>query len=86
MTSGFSCATSFAFLNKDDPPNIGPALHIHPRGAETFYIIRGNYTFTLENKNIDAKDGDIIVVPKNTPHKFRSGNNGGLPSHQSART
>lgn len=58
------------------PPNVGPALHMHPRGPESFYIIKGDYKFFLGNKIIDSTIGDIIVVPKETPHKFKSGNNG----------
>ncbi|HJW20508.1 MAG TPA: cupin domain-containing protein [Candidatus Nitrosotalea sp.] len=58
-------------------PNVGPTLHLHPRGNECFYIIKGQYKFILENKVVDAIPGDLIVVPKNTPHKFTVGNEGG---------
>ena len=57
--------------------NIGPALHTHPLGPETFYIIEGDYEFTLNDKLIMAKSGDVICVPINTPHKFVTGKKGG---------
>jgi mannose-6-phosphate isomerase-like protein (cupin superfamily) len=59
------------------PPNVGPALHIHPKGPESFYIIKGDYKFFLENEIINTKIGDTIIIPKGTPHKFNAGNNGG---------
>ncbi len=58
-------------------PNIGPGLHTHPKGPETFYIIDGDYEFTLDDKTIMAKAGDVIIVPKGAPHRFATGKKGG---------
>jgi len=60
-----------------NPPGVGPALHLHPNGPETFYILDGNYTFTLSGKTIEASRGDFIFVAKNEPHKYKSGPGGG---------
>lgn len=30
-----------------NPPGVGPALHLHPNGPESFYILEGEYTFVL---------------------------------------
>ncbi len=68
---------SYTILDVIHPPNIGPATHIHPKGSETFYIIDGEYEFILKNKTIMAKTGDMIFVPKETPHKFTVGKNEG---------
>ena len=59
------------------PPLVGPALHLHPHGAETFYVIEGSYIFTLDGKIIETEKGDFVVIPKNIPHKYKSGENGG---------
>ena len=59
------------------PPNLGPALHTHPKGPETFYIVSGNYHFFLDGISIECKPGDTIFVPKNTPHRFEVGRSGG---------
>ena len=67
----------FTILDVIHPPNLGPALHIHPKGSETFYIIKGDYEFILDSKSIMAKAGDVIFVPKGAPHRFVSGKNGG---------
>ena len=71
-TNGMYCIIHFMH-----PPNVGPALHMHSRGSESFHIIEGNYKFLIGGKNLDANVGDTIIVPKGTPHKFTAGNNGG---------
>lgn len=58
-------------------PNLGPSLHKHPKGSETFYIIEGDYHFILNGKSINGKPGDTIFVPKDTPHRFEVGPKGG---------
>jgi quercetin dioxygenase-like cupin family protein len=59
------------------PPDLGPALHMHPMGPETFYIIEGEYDFTLGEKSLMGKSGDTIFAPKGTPHRFEVGPKGG---------
>ncbi len=59
------------------PPHIGPSLHIHPIGPETFLVVEGSYTFTLDEEVIESKKGDFIFIPKNVPHKYNAGENGG---------
>lgn len=59
------------------PALVGPALHLHPYGPETFFVIEGEYTFTLNEKTIEASKGDFIFIPQNAPHKYKSGSNGG---------
>ena len=58
----------FTILDVIHPPNLGPALHIHPKGSETFYIIKGDYEFILDSKSMMAKAGDVIFVPKGAPN------------------
>jgi quercetin dioxygenase-like cupin family protein len=67
----------YTILDVIHPPNLGPALHMHPKGPETFYIIDGEYEFILDDKTIMAKTGDMIFVPKGKPHRFVVGKNGG---------
>lgn len=54
------------------PPNLGPALHMHPKGSET-----GKYEFILDGKHVAGKPGDVILVPKAVPHRFIVGSEGG---------
>jgi quercetin dioxygenase-like cupin family protein len=59
------------------PPHIGPGLHIHPTGPETFLVVEGTYTFTLGDKIIETIKGDFVFIPQNIPHKYNAGQNGG---------
>ena len=68
---------SYTILDVIHPPNVGPASHMHPKGSETFYIIEGDYEFILDEKPLTGKPGDVIFVPKGTPHRFVVGYKGG---------
>ena len=68
---------SYTILDVIHPPNVGPASHMHPKGSETFYIIEGDYEFILDGKSLTGKPGDVIFVPKGTPHRFVAGYRGG---------
>lgn len=68
---------SYTILDVLHPPKLGPALHIHPKGSETFYIIEGDYEFILDEKSVRGKCGDVIFVPKEAPHRFVVGDKGG---------
>jgi quercetin dioxygenase-like cupin family protein len=68
---------SYTILDVIHPPNVGPALHMHPKGSETFYIIEGDYEFILDEKSLTGEPGDVIFVPKGTPHRFVVGYKGG---------
>jgi quercetin dioxygenase-like cupin family protein len=67
----------YTILDAIHPPNVGPALHMHPRGSETFFVIDGDYEFVLDNKPITVKTGGVISIPKGVPHRFLVGSNGG---------
>jgi quercetin dioxygenase-like cupin family protein len=67
----------YTVLDVIHPPDVGPALHMHPKGSETFYIIDGHYEFILNGKSLKGSPGDVISVPKETPHKFVVGQKGG---------
>lgn len=54
-----------------DAAGAGPRLHRHPY-PETFVIRRGSALFTVGDQEITGRAGQIIVVPANTPHKFRT--------------
>jgi quercetin dioxygenase-like cupin family protein len=67
----------YTILDVIHPPNVGPASHMHPKGSEAFYIIEGYYEFILDGQSLNGKPGDVINVPKGTPHRFVVGQKGG---------
>jgi mannose-6-phosphate isomerase-like protein (cupin superfamily) len=49
-------------------PGGGVPSHVHRECDEHFEVLEGTPTFKLDGKNIHAKSGDKIVVPKKTVH------------------
>lgn len=47
----------------------GPRLHRHPY-EEIFVIQEGQVTFTVGSATVEARAGQIVIVPKGVPHKF----------------
>jgi quercetin dioxygenase-like cupin family protein len=60
-------------------PGEGPGLHRHPY-TETFVIQEGQATFTVGDDTIEARAGDIVVAPADTPHAFVNSGPGVLRS------
>ena len=52
-------------------PGRGPGLHIHPY-EEVFVLQQGQATFTIGDATLEVRGGEIVVVPANTPHKFKN--------------
>lgn len=70
-------AGAYSVIEMIHPPNVGPALHIHPRGPESFYIIEGSYTFVRGSETITLAAGQAISIPAGTPHRYTVGSAGG---------
>jgi quercetin dioxygenase-like cupin family protein len=58
-----------SFFLIDSDRGGGPDLHTHPY-AEVFVIQEGEVTFTAGEETIEAKAGQIVVVPAGMPHKY----------------
>jgi mannose-6-phosphate isomerase-like protein (cupin superfamily) len=55
----------------DAAPGEGPSLHRHPY-PETFVVQAGRGRFELDGRGVEAGAGDIVVVPAEAEHGFRS--------------
>jgi mannose-6-phosphate isomerase-like protein (cupin superfamily) len=47
----------------------GPDLHRHPYD-ETFFVRAGGAAFSDGTTIVEARAGDLVVVPAGTPHRF----------------
>ena len=54
----------------------GPVPHSHP-WDESFYVIRGNVEFAIDEKPMTATPGTLVHLPAGTAHWFRFGKGGG---------
>ena len=61
-------ATISLILDRSEPGD-GPRLHKHPYD-ETWVVIAGNVDFRAGDEDHEARPGDIVIVPPQTPHKF----------------
>ncbi len=63
--------TEVSFIWVDMPPEGAIRLHKHPY-KEIFIIQEGAATFTVGSTTLEARAGQIIIVPADVPHKFRN--------------
>ncbi len=70
-------AGAYSVIEMIHPPNVGPALHIHPRGPESFLILEGSYTFVRGKETVELAAGQAICIPAGTPHRYTVGAAGG---------
>jgi quercetin dioxygenase-like cupin family protein len=68
---------AYALIEMWHPPRVGPALHVHPRGPETFLVLAGDYTFTRGSETVLATAGTAVTVPAGIPHRYDVGAGGG---------
>ncbi len=59
--------TSFIWV--DLAPGDGPQLHKHAYG-EILIILEGSGRYTVGGATLDARAGQIVLVPPDAPHKF----------------
>jgi quercetin dioxygenase-like cupin family protein len=55
-----------------EPPAAGAGLHRHPTWDETFIVCEGRYEFQIDGKTLNLGPGDVLFVPRGTPHGFMS--------------
>jgi mannose-6-phosphate isomerase-like protein (cupin superfamily) len=61
--------TNVSFIWVDMRPGAAIRLHKHPY-AEIFIIQEGVATFMVDSATLEARAGQIIIVPAEVPHKF----------------
>ena len=68
---GYRHGAQVSFFLSHNKQGTGPGLHRHPY-EETFIVEDGEVLFTVGERAIEARAGDIVVVPARAPHKFVS--------------
>lgn len=77
LFKGADAGVDVSFFITDHPPGTGPDLHYHPY-AEVFVVREGESTFTVGDEQVVATEGQIVIVPPETPHGFKSSGEGML--------
>jgi quercetin dioxygenase-like cupin family protein len=50
----------------------GNVEHIHPNCEEVVYVLEGEARHTLGTQETVLRPGDLIVVPRNVPHRLQN--------------
>ena len=50
------------------PGEAGPPLHVHPRHAESFYVLEGELTLRAGDERVTGGPGLWATAPSGTPH------------------
>jgi mannose-6-phosphate isomerase-like protein (cupin superfamily) len=54
------------------PPKAGPALHVHLREDELWYVLEGEYRFKAGDAVFRVPQGGLAFGPRGMPHNFQN--------------
>lgn len=72
LASGNDTGGAYCLLEATVPPGGGPPLHYHTRDEESFYVLEGEVTFTVNGRSVVGTAGTFVHLPRNVPHAFRN--------------
>ncbi|HEV2106925.1 MAG TPA: cupin domain-containing protein, partial [Thermomicrobiales bacterium] len=70
--TGEETGGAFALWEDFLDPGEGPPPHVHANEDEAFYILEGEYTFTVGERALTATAGSFVLAPKGIPHGLRN--------------
>lgn len=69
---GGDTGQAIAVLEDEVEPGYGPPPHIHVDENEIFYVLAGEFAFSLGERTVEAPPGTLVTVPKGQLHAFRN--------------
>jgi quercetin dioxygenase-like cupin family protein len=72
LATGDETDGKYAMFEAIVPPGGGPPPHIHSREEESFLILEGEITFTVNEERIVATAGTFANMPVGSLHSFRN--------------
>jgi len=70
----------YAYSSKEDFPDMSCAYIIvtgthgkikNIKSNRIYFVIEGKGEFIVNDKSIQARTGDVVIIPKNTPYDFK---------------
>jgi quercetin dioxygenase-like cupin family protein len=61
----------YALLRATERRGLEPPPHTHTREDETFLILGGEVVYTVGDQTFEAKEGDVMLLPRNIQHSFK---------------
>ncbi len=56
----------------ESPPKDGPAVHVHSREDEVWYVVEGTYRFKAGDAMFHLSAGGMAFGPRGVPHGFQN--------------
>ncbi|MBX7168636.1 MAG: cupin domain-containing protein [Pirellulales bacterium] len=69
---GSDTGGAFSVFETIVPPQGGPPPHVHHREDETFYVVEGQFEFSVSGRTISAGPGAVVYAPRDLPHRFQN--------------
>ena len=61
-----------AIFETTTPVGGGSPPHVHHREDELFYVLEGQYVFSVGKQRIPAGTGAFLIAPRDIPHRFEN--------------
>jgi quercetin dioxygenase-like cupin family protein len=72
LATGEQTSGAYCLAEATVPPGGGPPPHYHTREEESFYVLEGEITFTVNDKKVIGTPGTFVQIPRETPHAFKN--------------
>lgn len=72
LLTGAQTGGAFTMLEAVVNPDAGPPPHAHLDEEETFVLLDGTMTFTVDGTTHDARPGTVVLVPRGVVHSYRN--------------
>ena len=72
MTNTRNTHGSLTVLELVISPKNGPALHVHHREDEVWYVLEGDFRFKAGSEMFWVSEGGLAFGPRGTPHAFQN--------------
>jgi mannose-6-phosphate isomerase-like protein (cupin superfamily) len=69
---GADTGGAYAVIEALTPPQGGPPLHVHRREDETFFVLEGEFEFSIGTRAVCAIPGTTLFGPRGIPHTFKN--------------
>ena len=72
FVTGVETNGAFAMFEDYVPPGNGSPPHVHHREDEMFYVIEGEFEFTVAGESKRLGAGDFLLGRRDVPHNFKN--------------
>lgn len=76
LATGEQTSGAYALCEARVLPGGGPPPHLHRREDESFFVLEGEITFTVDGRKVVAAAGSFLQAPRNLPHAFKNAGSG----------